>query len=336
MPCGSRISRSTVAERRRAHAERRQVELRRILVEQAQHDALAGPGRQRRDAHVDLLVAELQRDAAVLRQPLLGDVEARHDLDARDQRRVQRARRLDHVAQHAVDAEAHDRARLVRLEVHVGGALAQRLQQQRVDHPDHRRLRAAVEQVLGRRQVLHQPREVGLAREILAHLRARRRRRCRRARARSRSAPRRPRASRSGRCSTRFSSAMPSTRRVGARQHDDAPRSSRQREHAVRPRERVGDPRARAAARRRGRDAWPSRCRAPRLRLPARRRRGARLAGGHAAVVAEQRRRRVGAGRARQHALGRQRGLRRVVPEQPRALASAAPARPSGTRSAPT
>ena len=82
-------------------------------------------------------------------------------LSARHERRVQRARRLDDVAQHAVDAEAHDRARLVRLEVQVGRALAQRLQQQRVDHPDHRRLRAAVEQVLARRQVLHQAREIG-------------------------------------------------------------------------------------------------------------------------------------------------------------------------------
>ena len=47
-------------ERRRAHAERREIELRGILVEQAQHDALAGPRRQRRHAHVDQLVAELQ------------------------------------------------------------------------------------------------------------------------------------------------------------------------------------------------------------------------------------------------------------------------------------
>ena len=91
-------------------------------------------------------------------------------LSARDERRVQRARRLEHVAQHAVDAEAHDRARFVGLEVQVGGALAQRLQQQRVDHPDHRRLRlAAVEQVLRARQLLHQPREVAVAREVLDH-----------------------------------------------------------------------------------------------------------------------------------------------------------------------
>ena len=44
----------------------------------------------------------------------------------------------------------------------------QRLQQQRVDHADHRRLRLVVEQVGGDRQVLHQPREVAFARELLA------------------------------------------------------------------------------------------------------------------------------------------------------------------------
>jgi hypothetical protein len=53
--------------------------------------------------------------------------------------------------------------------VDVGGALPQGLQQQRIDHPDHGRLRTAVEQVLGGRQVLHQPGEIGFAREILAH-----------------------------------------------------------------------------------------------------------------------------------------------------------------------
>ena len=152
-----------------------------------------------------------QRDAAVLRQPLLGDVEARHDLEPGDERRVQRARRLDDVAQHAVDAEAHDRAVFVGLEVKVGRALAQRLQQQRVDHPDHGGLRAAVEQVLGRREVLHQPREVGFAVEVARNAGG--------ARRRTVIGPRELGGNRSGstarvtsgRCSTRFSSAIPST-----------------------------------------------------------------------------------------------------------------------------
>ena len=82
---------------------------------------------------------------------------------------MQRTRRLDDVAQHAVDAKAHDRTRFVRLEMQVGRALLQRLQQQRVDHPDHRRLRIVGEQVGGDRHLLHQPREVAFARELLVH-----------------------------------------------------------------------------------------------------------------------------------------------------------------------
>ena len=150
-----------------AHSEQRKIEARRILVEKAQHDALARAGRQRRHAYVDLLVAQLQRDASVLRQPFFGNVETRHDLQSRDKRRMQRPRRLDDVVQHAVDAKAHHRASFIRLEMEVGRALAQRLQQQRVDHSNHRRLRTAVEQIFRWRQVLHQPREIGLAREIL-------------------------------------------------------------------------------------------------------------------------------------------------------------------------
>ena len=71
------------------------------------------------------------------------------------------------VAQHAVDAKAHDRARLVGLDVDVGRALAQRLRQQRVDHADDRRVVAASSRSSTARQVLHQPREIDLAREIV-------------------------------------------------------------------------------------------------------------------------------------------------------------------------
>ena len=45
-------------------------------------------GRRGGDAHVDVLAGDLAADAAVLRQPLLGDVEAGHDLHARDDRRA--------------------------------------------------------------------------------------------------------------------------------------------------------------------------------------------------------------------------------------------------------
>ena len=52
-------------------------------VEQSQHDALAERGRYRRDAQVDVAACDAQPDSAILRQALLGDIQTRHDLDAR-------------------------------------------------------------------------------------------------------------------------------------------------------------------------------------------------------------------------------------------------------------
>ena len=88
-----------------------------------------------------------QADAAVLRQALLGDVEPRHDLDARHHHRRHGALRLQHFAQHAVDAEAHHQPVLERLDVDVGGVLAHRLGQHGIDQADDRRVVVALEQV---------------------------------------------------------------------------------------------------------------------------------------------------------------------------------------------
>ena len=64
-------------------AELGHVELQVALVEQAQDDLLAPHRRQHRDAEVHLAaLAELELDAAVLRQAPLGDVELAHDLEA--------------------------------------------------------------------------------------------------------------------------------------------------------------------------------------------------------------------------------------------------------------
>jgi hypothetical protein len=111
MPCGCAISCSKPVQRVAGHAHRFEAELALALVQQAQHGAFAVRAGQRGHAHVDRAGADAQRDAAVLRQALLGDVQVGHDLQARDQRRVQRAVGLHHFAQRAVDAEAHGRMR---------------------------------------------------------------------------------------------------------------------------------------------------------------------------------------------------------------------------------
>ena len=105
--------------------------------------------------------AILQADAAVLRQALLGDVELRHDLDARDDQRRHGALGLQHLAQHAVDAEADDEPVLERLDVDVGGVFLHRLREHGVDQADDRRVVLALEQVRLLGQVLREVGEVG-------------------------------------------------------------------------------------------------------------------------------------------------------------------------------
>src|SRR5438128_4785117 len=70
-------------------AELRQVELQRLFVEDSEDRLLAEDRGQGRDTEVDLAVVVAQLDAAVLRKPALGDVEVRHDLQAREDRRFQ-------------------------------------------------------------------------------------------------------------------------------------------------------------------------------------------------------------------------------------------------------
>ena len=137
-------------ERVGGHAELRQRDAALLLVEQAQHHALAAQRGHGRDAHVHLAVLQAQADAAVLRQPPLGDVELRHDLDAADDRGREVRRRRGRGLQHAVHAIAHVQAVGVALEVHVRGARLERLDQQQVHEPHHRRLVGEVQEVVER------------------------------------------------------------------------------------------------------------------------------------------------------------------------------------------
>ena len=73
--------------------------------EQAQHHFFAVHGRHDRNAQVDGRAANGDLDAAVLRQPALGDVEAGHDLEARDDGGAQAERQCLDLPQQAVDTE---------------------------------------------------------------------------------------------------------------------------------------------------------------------------------------------------------------------------------------
>ncbi len=148
MPFGRAERLAVGAEPRAGEAQRVEVERHAAAIEHAQHHGLAVHRRHGRDAQVDVLAAHRELDAAVLRQAALGDVEARHDLDAREDRGAQlRRRRLD-LAQHAVDAVAQAERLLERLDVDVGGALLDRARDDAVDDAHDRRLGGEVAQAL--------------------------------------------------------------------------------------------------------------------------------------------------------------------------------------------
>ena len=86
------------------------------------------------------LLPNLQLHAAVLRHALLGDVEPRDDLDARRQLVLDGDRRLRDFAQFAVDAEAHAVVVFVGLEVQVGGAQVDRVDQHLLQEAHDRRV----------------------------------------------------------------------------------------------------------------------------------------------------------------------------------------------------
>src|SRR2546427_8758599 len=134
-----RVLRET--ERPEGHDDRR-------AVEDAEHDTLAVERGEGRDAEIDLAPHEPQLDAPVLRQAPLGDVELRHDLDARHDRRLQPPRRCLHVVQHAVDAVADLELVLEGLDVDVRGALLDRAADEQVHEANDRRLGGEVAQVV--------------------------------------------------------------------------------------------------------------------------------------------------------------------------------------------
>ena len=138
-----------VLELRHLEAELRHVELQVPLVEEPQHDLLAEERRQHRHAEVHLLAApELELDAPVLRQPPLGDVELRHDLEARDDRVLELHRRLHRLVEHAVDAVADAEGLLVGLDVDVRRVLLDRVGQDQVHELDDGRVLAGLRELV--------------------------------------------------------------------------------------------------------------------------------------------------------------------------------------------
>ena len=119
---------------RKAHVLK--VERRGALVEDTHHDGFAVGRRQTAHAQVDGVAGHGDRDAAVLRDAALGDVEVRHDLDARDDGGGHRDVRRLHLVEGAVHAVADLEVVFEGLDVDVGRAVHDALVEDHVDELD--------------------------------------------------------------------------------------------------------------------------------------------------------------------------------------------------------
>ena len=107
-----------------------------LFVEQTHHDVLTGHGGHGGDADVDLLALGKHLDAPVLRHTPLGDVHARHNLDARYHGRVEVGLRGHDFLKRAVDAVPDACDLGLRLEVNVARPLFDAIEQNQIDEVD--------------------------------------------------------------------------------------------------------------------------------------------------------------------------------------------------------
>ena len=96
-------------------------------------------GRHDRNAEIDRTPLVSRLESAVLRNAAFGNVELRHDLDARNDRRVMLLRDRRHgFGQRAVDAILHADFGVARFDVNIAGSPLQRGKNDRVHQADDR------------------------------------------------------------------------------------------------------------------------------------------------------------------------------------------------------
>ena len=106
-----------------AQAKVLEVERCRGVVEDTHDDLLAPHRGKGRDAKVDLAPLVVHREATILRLAALGNVDFRHDLEARRHTRGNRLWRALHLVEHAVNAVAHHELVFAGLDVNIRGTV---------------------------------------------------------------------------------------------------------------------------------------------------------------------------------------------------------------------
>lgn len=119
------------------------------LVQQTQDDPFAMTGGKGAYAQIDGLVSDHNGGAAVLGDPLLGDVHPAHNLDPADYLLKQKTGRLHEVVEHPVDAQPYLQSVLEGLNVNVAGPPLDRLEEDQVDEPGDGRGAVGVQKIVG-------------------------------------------------------------------------------------------------------------------------------------------------------------------------------------------
>ena len=134
-----------ILERHRRHPDLLERRHALPVIEHAHDDLLAKQRAQRGDAEVDFgAILGAHAQTAVLRQPLLGDVHPRHDLQARDQPFVDPFGQVHHFLQQPVEAMADEDALLQRLDVDVARFARDGALHDEIDEIDDRRRLASL------------------------------------------------------------------------------------------------------------------------------------------------------------------------------------------------
>ncbi len=140
------------------------------LVEQAQYNPFTVGRGDRGHPDVYGVARQAHGNPAILGQALLGDIQARHNLQARYQHRGELGLGGQDFTQYPINTETHRHPIFKRFQVNIRGALAHRLGQDGIDQADDRGIVIARQQVGSIGQVLGHGRQVVLGPQILGRL----------------------------------------------------------------------------------------------------------------------------------------------------------------------
>ncbi len=119
-----------------------------LLVEETEHHPFAEKGGDDGYADVHIPSGDDDPESPVLGEPFLGDVQSRHDLHPGNKGILHDLGGSEHLVEESVDPEAHLHFPFERLDVDVAGPFLDRLEDDGVQEPDHRRLVGELEEIL--------------------------------------------------------------------------------------------------------------------------------------------------------------------------------------------